>query len=299
VPRAVLIVNPFASGVTESRVAAVAGELLRVGSVERFLTQRPGHATELVQQACRDGCDAIVILSGDGGFNEAVNGADGTIPLGFIPGGRTSVLPRALGLPTNPVAAARRVADALVAGSVRRISLGRVNGRRFTFSSGVGFDAKIVRRVDTLGRRGDGRRRGDARFALELVREVLEEHGRWDPALELAGLGRAAFALVANGSPYTYAGRCGLRVLPEADFELGLDVLAPVAVRPAGLPRLVRYAFGGAPRGGDEHVLYAHDRDRIEIVCDRPLPLHVDGEDLGDVPRAVFEAERGALAVLG
>jgi diacylglycerol kinase family enzyme len=44
--------------------------------------------------------------------------------------------------------------------------------------------------------------------------------------------------------------------------------------------------------------LYGHDLDRVEIFCDRPLPLHVDGEDLGDVEHAVFEAEREAVSVL-
>jgi len=29
-----------------------------------------------------------------------------------------------------------------------------------------------------------------------------------------------------------------------------------------------------------------------------PLPLHADGEDLGDVEHAVFEAERDAVSVL-
>jgi diacylglycerol kinase family enzyme len=41
-----------------------------------------------------------------------------------------------------------------------------------------------------------------------------------------------------------------------------------------------------------------HDTDRLEIVCDVPMPLQADGEDLGDVREAVFEAERGAVAVL-
>jgi hypothetical protein len=36
----------------------------------------------------------------------------------------------------------------------------------------------------------------------------------------------------------------------------------------------------------------------VEIVCDHPMPLHADGEDLGDFDRAVFEAERDAVAVL-
>ena len=35
-----------------------------------------------------------------------------------------------------------------------------------------------------------------------------------------------------------------------------------------------------------------HDADRLVVRCDVPLPLQVDGEDLGDVETAVFEAER-------
>jgi hypothetical protein len=44
-------------------------------------------------------------------------------------------------------------------------------------------------------------------------------------------------------------------------------------------------------------VFRAHDLDRVEVICDRPLPLQADGEDLGDVMRAVFESERDALTV--
>ena len=49
----------------------------------------------------------MIVFSGDGGFNEALNGIEGDVPIGFLPGGGTSVLPRALGLPAEPVAAAR------------------------------------------------------------------------------------------------------------------------------------------------------------------------------------------------
>ncbi len=44
--------------------------------------------------------------------------------------------------------------------------------------------------------------------------------------------------------------------------------------------------------------LVGHDLDRIEVRCDTPLPLQADGEDLGDVEQAVFEAERLAISVL-
>jgi diacylglycerol kinase family enzyme len=291
-----LIVNPFASQVTEERVRAVEAELERAGSVTTVLTERPGHATELAAGAAD--ADALVVFSGDGGFNEALNGLVGEGPAGFLPGGRTSVLPRTLGLPRDPVAAASQVADALAQERERRISLGRVNGRRFSFSAGIGLDAELVRRVDGLGRARDGRRPGDPAFILAATRLVGERLGRFEPVLEIDGLGRAAFALVANTDPYTYAGRVPVHVAPEARFELGLDVLAPERVRPAAIPRLVRYIVRGRGQTDAADVLYAHDVDRIEIACDRPLPLQVDGEDLGDVEHAVFEAERGALRVL-
>jgi diacylglycerol kinase family enzyme len=117
--------------------------------------------------------------------------------------------------------------------------------------------------------------------------------------LELAGLGEAAFALVANGDPYTYLGRLPLRVAPEARFELGLDVVAPRSVGPGDVPRLLGYAVLGRGQVTATNILYAHDLDRLEIRCASPQPLQVDGEDLGDVETAVFEAERDAIAVLG
>jgi diacylglycerol kinase family enzyme len=292
----VLIVNPFATRVTEDRIAAVEAELRRAGAVETIRTERPGHATELVTDACRRGVDALVVFSGDGGFNEALNGLDDEVPIGFLPGGGTSVLSRGLGLSHDPVAAAAQVAEAIGALRTRRISLGRVNGRRFSFAAGVGLDAEAVRRVDDLGRRSDGRRPGDLAFARAVVRAIASNRGHVDPTLELVGLGRAAFAFVANGSPYTYAGGIPLQLVPDADFELGLDVVAPVRIRRRSLVWTAYALLRGHPRAAE--VIVGHDLDRIEVVCDLPLPLHADGEDLGDVEQAVFEAERSAVSVL-
>src|SRR5438093_1216265 len=134
--------------------------------------------------------------------------------------------------------------------------------------------------------------------ATEVARMIQEHHGRFEPSLEILGQGRAAFAFIANGDPYTYAGRIPLRVAPEARFELGLDLVAPRVVSPASIPRLLTYALRGRGQGTAGDVLYAHDLDRIEIVCDHAMPLQVDGEDLGDVTSALFEAERNALLVL-
>lgn len=295
--RLALIVNPLASRVTPARTRLVADVLRARAEATLFLTEYAGHATEIAYAASNH-FDGILVYAGDGGFNEVLNGLDDGPPVGFIPGGGTSVLPRALGLPTDPVRAARQIGDALAAGRTRRISLGRVNGRRFGFAAGLGLDAEVVRRIDARGRSGEGRRPGDLQFALTVGKILAERRGRLPAALELKGLGRAAFALVANAATYTYAGRLPVRAAPEARFELGLDVVAPARVTPRSLPRLLAYALAGRGQSRARDVLYGHDLDRLEIVCDEPMPLQVDGEDLGDVTRALFESERDTVAVL-
>jgi diacylglycerol kinase family enzyme len=284
-----LIVNPFASGVSEERVARVRAAL---GDVDVKQTEHPGHATELAREAAD--AEAVYVFSGDGGINEVLNGIGPDTPLGLIPGGGANVFPRALGLPRDAVEAAERIAS----GDTRRITLGKVNGRRFGFAAGVGIDAEAVRRLDLRGRTAQHGRAGNLVFAWEIARLVAERRGRFDPSLEILGEGRAAFAMVANCDPYTYAGLVPVRVAPEARFELGIDLVAPRVVSPFALPRLLGYAVLGRGQTSAGDVLYRHDLDRIEIVCDGPMPLQVDGEDLGDVTSAVFEAERGAVLVL-
>jgi diacylglycerol kinase family enzyme len=292
----VLIVNPRASRVDDETTAAVQRALGRVASVTTMQTERAGHAVELAR-VLRGDLDAVAVFSGDGGFNEVLNGLQDPVPIGFVPGGRTNVLPRALGLPRDPVEAADALAAAIEAGRTRRISLGRVNGRRFAFTAGIGLDAELIRRVDARGRDGSGKRANDLWFALIAARLLMERRGRLAPALQVAGHGRAAFALVANADPYTFAGPVPLRIAPRARFELGLDLVAPRLVRPGSLPRLIGYAVFGRGQEAAPDVIYGHDLDRIEVRCDEPMPLQADGEDLGDAEEAVFEAERDAVAV--
>ena len=297
---AVLIANPFATGVTERKLAEVQAALTPLGEIETRLTQHRGHATELAREACAAGCDTLFVFSGDGTSNEVLNGLDpgAEVRLGFIPGGGTSVLPRALGLPRDALAAAAQLREAVGANRTRRISLGRVNGRRFAFNAGLGFDAEAVRRFDALGRRDGGKRPGDARFLLT-VAGMLWDHGfRWESAAELDGVGPVAFAVASNCEVLTYVGGHALRLAPDARFELGLDLIAPPAVARRQVPRLAGYLFSGREslRGDDVH--YLHDLDRAELRCFAPLPLQADGEDLGDVEHVVFESERDAVTVL-
>jgi diacylglycerol kinase family enzyme len=283
-----LIVNPFASSVDTHRLAAVRAAL--PPDVEIKLTTAPGEAAAIAREV--GDADAIFVFGGDGTFNEVLNGLEADVPLGFLPGGGTSVLPRALGLPRNPVKAALRVAE----GRTRRIGLGRVNGRRFAFNAGLGLDAELVRRVDELGRRPDGRRPGDLAFIRIATSALAERHARFEPQLEIEGFGRAALLLVANCSPYTYAGALALDPVPGASFDAGLAFLAPVSLQVRDLPLMLLQGLGtrGLRR---ERTLVGHDLDHLVVHCDHPMPLQVDGEDTGDVTEVVYEAERDAVTV--
>src|SRR4029077_19827509 len=136
--------------VNERRLASVQAAL--PAGTETIFTQARGDATDLAAE-WSPSAEAIYVFSGDGTYNEVINGLRADIPVGFVPGGGTSVLPRALGLPRDPGRAAARIAQ----GTPRRISLGRLNGRIFAFNAGIGFDAELVRRVDAKGRRADGK----------------------------------------------------------------------------------------------------------------------------------------------
>ena len=203
-PRVLLVVNPQASGVTDAAAETVAAAL--GPGVEVARTERRGHAVELVRDA---DAGAVVVFGGDGAFNEALNGLRPGLPLGLVPGGGSSVLPRALGLPSDVEDAARRIADAIRIDRTSEVSLGRVNGRRFGFAAAFGFPAEVVRRVDELGRE-DGRRPPDRAFLTTAARLLAERRGRSRPRSKWAGTaGPRSHSLRTATRTRTWAGcRC-------------------------------------------------------------------------------------------
>ena len=222
---------------------------------------------------------------GDGLVNEVLNGLPAGKPLGIVAGGHTNVLARALGVPRDPAAAVRE----------RRISLGRVNGRRFSFAAGIGVDSETVRELETMKRARDGRRRGDLAYARVVARRLFRGY---EPRLEIEGLGRAALLFVSNDAVFTYAGP------RAAPLLAGGAVRARARPRRAGAPGRRELAASRRcarrrprPRGHAGRACARTTLDRIVVRCDEPLPLQADGEDLGDVTEAVFEAERDAVSV--
>ena len=72
--RMLVIVNPYATTVSDRLRNLVVYALQSRYSVEAIDTQERNHATEICREAARQGYDVVVAFGGDGTVNEAANG---------------------------------------------------------------------------------------------------------------------------------------------------------------------------------------------------------------------------------
>src|SRR5918999_4030979 len=124
--RMLVIVNPYATTVSDRLKNLVVYALQSRYAVEAIDTEKRDHATQICREAASEGYDVVVAFGGDGTVNEAANGLAGSdTPLTCLPGGATNVYCRTLGIPGDVVDAAEhllRLADDF---RPRRIDLGR------------------------------------------------------------------------------------------------------------------------------------------------------------------------------
>ena len=142
---------------------AVEAALSRAARLRTVLTERPGHATELAREACEQ-ADALFVFAGDGGYNEALNGLDGVHSIGFVPGGGSSVLARALGI-AREARRGRRAARGRTARGPGAAHLGGASQRAAVRLLGRGGDRRRARAPDGRARPSRGRASGPATFA--------------------------------------------------------------------------------------------------------------------------------------
>jgi diacylglycerol kinase family enzyme len=307
--RAMLVVNPKATATSRRErdvLARALGSELKVDVVE---TEHRGHAIELGARAVESSLDLVVVLGGDGTINEVVNGLLGTgewsgpspdaPALAMVPGGSTNVFSRALGIPRDPVEATGQLLDALRAGHSRRLGLGRVDDRWFTFTAGLGLDADAVRRVEAA--RAAGKSATPSRYTRATVRSYLAMDRRHGPlTLERAGEEPEPglfFGIVANTAPWTYFRDHPIVLTPDASFDAGLDL---VSRRRMGLLGTAWAAGGMVTRHGirGRQSRVFRDLREFRLVADRPVHLQVDGDYLGECSGARFRAVPNALRVI-
>jgi diacylglycerol kinase family enzyme len=306
--RILLVVNSFASSVTARNTVVVHQALSRHHEVQVVETNRRGHATRFAQDAARRGVDVVIAFGGDGTLNEVATGVAGTdTALGVLPGGSTNVFARTLGMPNDPVAAVQMLVDGLRSvGSVdeiRRIGLGRVNGRYFCFHTGIGFDAAVVRAVEK--RASLKRWAGHPLFIYAAMRTWLVGYDRHRPHFRLRPEnGRPSdtidgyFTVVLNTNPYTYLGNRPLDLSRAATLDRGLVALTFTTMSATAVVRSLAGALQGGGVKPSAHLTEYTDLTRLVVDDDNPFPYQVDGDYLGETTRLEFDHVPDAVRLL-
>jgi len=287
-----VLVSPAAG---RGRARALADDVLAAlragGLTPRRLSATTGaEAERQAADAVAAGTGAVVAVGGDGTAHAALQAVAGTgVPLAVVPAGTGNDLVLALGIPRDPVAAARAAAEDLTAGITRTVDAGRTGDRWWATVLCCGFDSAVTDRANRL-RWPRGRRRYDVAILAELaalrpreVELVLDGERTTVPV-----------TLVAVGNTCWYGG--GMKVCPGADPADGLfDV---TVVGPMSRLELIRSRpLLTAGTHIENAAVTVHRAARVELSSPG-VSTYADGEPVAPLP-AVAECVPGALTVVG
>src|SRR6478609_3754738 len=293
-----IIVNPYATTVSDRLRNLVVYALQGRYEVEAVSTEAQNHATEIGREVRDHGYDVVVAFGGDGTLNEVVNGLAGTdVPVSVLPGGSTNVVCRTLGIPNDVVDATEHLLAVADDWQPRRIDLGTADDRYFVFSCGAGIDATVVKRVDAHPRLKSTA--GPYYFSWAAVsafyRSYLVNPVRLQVETAAGDSAEGVTALAQNSDPFTYFASRPVRVCEGVEIDdgtLSLGVLERATQRdmPSLIPRLFSESRPGARHRRIEHFEDVTEASVASISSDgegapRPFPIQVDGDFIGEKAR--------------
>src|SRR6476619_5227132 len=308
--RMLIIVNPYATTVSDRLKNLVVYALQGRYDVEAVMTEAQHHAIEIGREACEGGYDVVVAFGGDGTLNEVANGLAGTdVPVSVLPGGSTNVVARTLGIPNDVVDATEHLLSLADDFRPRRIDLGLADERHFVFSCGVGIDATVVEQVDAHPRMKA--RAGPYSYTWAAISGFYRRYLRNPARLRVEAAGTAIegiTALAQNSDPFTYFSSRPVRVchgIAIDDGTLSLAVLKRAAQRdaPSLVTRLLSENLAAASHRQIEHFDDLTEATISSISHDsegalRPLPVQVDGDYIGQCEGLRLRIAPAALTVV-
>jgi diacylglycerol kinase family enzyme len=306
-----IIVNPYATTVSDRLKNLVVYALQGRFEVETVATEAQNHATEIGREVRDHGYDVVVAFGGDGTLNEVANGLAGTdVPVSVLPGGSTNVVCRTLGIPNDVVDATEHLLALADEWEPRKIDLGRVDDRQFVFSCGVGIDATVVRRVDAHPRLKS--RAGPYYYTWSAIsafyRDYLRNAVRLRVETDAGEPVEGVTALAQNSDPFTYFASRPVRVCENVSFDdgtLSVGVLQRAVTRdmPTLIPKLFSEDRPAARHRRIDHFEDVHEATVTSASNDgdgapRPFPIQVDGDYIGESTALRLQVDPGALTVI-
>jgi len=234
----------------------------------------------------RDECDLVIVGGGDGTLNASIRGLLATgLPLGVLPLGTANDFARTLGIPPDPVEAARIIA----AGNLRPVDLGEVNGHYFLNVASIGFSAELARELTEDAKRrwgvlGYGIVAARLLFRSRLFTAQLEHDG---------SIEKLHTFQIAIGNGKHYGG--GMTVAETATVDDGVLDFYSLEIDHwwrllALLPSL---RMGTHGQWDDVRTFRTTE---LVIHTRRPRPVNTDGELTTRTP-ATFRVHPGAIRV--
>lgn len=276
--RVKLIVNPNAD---LGRAWQAASDLRPIveefGGADWSGTVYPTHATELAYQAAMDGYELLIAAGGDGTVHEVINGLmrapqDRRPHLGIVPLGSGNDFSNAVGMDRRPAFAMRQV----FTGSPQRLDIGRMtddHGREEYWDNtvGIGFDATV-----TIRSRRFKMVRGFLIYLFAVVQTIILNHeaAKMQITTDRERWQDETLMLVAcNGGQEGG----GFKVAPEAALDDAVFNYAAIGKvsRPMMfrlLPEVMKGTHGRFRQVRMGQFL------KMDVVSDRPMYIHTDGE---------------------
>ena len=282
-----LFLNPAAAGGRAARaLEEVKDELDRLRASYRVIdTHSLEHAREeALEAAARD--ETVVAIGGDGLVGCLAGALMNTkSALGIVPGGRGNDFARVLGIPSEPAAAARLVAE----GEERLVDVGAVNGQPFVGIASVGFDSDANRIANETRLV-----KGNLVYLYAGLRTLVE----WKPATFEVVVDGVAHSVTGYGlaiaNSKAYGG--GMYLVPHAELDDGrLDVVLSGQDSKLHHLALMPKVFKGT-HVDDPYIRWLTGAE-VHVSADRPFTMYADGDPIADLPVTVTVAKQ-ALRVI-
>ena len=243
----------------------------------------------------QNGARKIIVVGGDGSVHEAVNGmqrAGADCALGLIPSGTGNDFAKACGIPLDWELATQSLLQRITARApVRKIDIGRVNGRYFANGIGIGFDAKVTRVA-----RSYRWRIGDFVYLLAILRCLYDGVATPDMHIHNEHIdlsGPVTLATVCNGP---WVGGM-FHIAPGADNADGkMDLLIANPVSRVRILALLPLLMRGKHMHEPEIIHRAVNR--LTVTASAPVESQLDGEVQALQERFDIEVLPAALDLL-
>ena len=234
-------------------------------------TKKQVDSTELVRQHAGEEIDLIVCMGGDGTLNETLAGARSIgwdKPIGYIPAGSTNDFAASLGLPSDPVEAAKRVME----GETRPLDLGEFNGRTFVYTASCGIFTKASYETPQKVKN----RLGHLAYILEGMKELTQFRPTYMEIDTGTEVFQDNYILVAICNTFSLG---GVMTLDSAAVDLGDGVFELLLIaQPRDIQQLNLIIKSLYEQNYDTSLVKFCKVKKATIVCPDGLDWALDGE---------------------